>query len=41
MRSWLFRLMISVCRPMKEYGMCGRGNCMGCCKRYWKTEISL
>lgn len=33
MRNWLFRLMISVCHPMKEYGMCGRGNCMGCCKR--------
>lgn len=33
MRNWLFRLMISVCHPMKEYGMCGRGNCMGCYKR--------
>lgn len=41
MRNWLSRLMTSACRPMKEYGMCGRGNCMGCCERGRKTGISL
>ena len=34
MRNWLLRLTTSVCHPIKEYGMCGRGDCMSCCKRY-------